>query len=233
MIFPGLTSTSYVSDEYACPIKTPPSSAIQSYNASPVYQIIPLSSDYRTSDAATVLNSASDLAISAGGTSCGDGTAVVGGKGTFYAGIIDQAQAQLVASARPNTQNVMIILSDGDATATSAQMGTGSTSYPATQECHQAITEAQKAASAGTTVYTVAYGAEASGCTTDTKPTITPCQTMEQMASSTSNFFSDYTATGGTSSCISASRPTSNLNQIFQEIAADFTVARLIPNNSR
>jgi hypothetical protein len=162
-----------------------------------VYQIIPLSSDFRTSDAATALNSSSDLAIAAGGTSCGSGLAIVGGKGTFYAGIIDQAQAQLVASARPNTQNVTIILSDGDATATSAQMGTGSTSYPATQECHQAITEAQNAASAGTIVYTAAYGAEAPGCATDTKPTITPCQTMEKMASSSSNFFSDYTATGG------------------------------------
>src|SRR5262249_17347711 len=73
MIFPGLTSTSYVRDEYACPIKTPPSSVIQTYNASPVYQIIPLSSDYRSSDAATALNSSSDLAIAAGATSCGSG----------------------------------------------------------------------------------------------------------------------------------------------------------------
>ena len=113
-----------------------------------------------------------------------------------------------------------------------SQMAGSATSYPATQECHQAITAAQNAAAAGTTVYSVAYGAESSGCTTDTSPAITPCETMQQIASSPSNFFSDYTATGGTSSCVSASRPTSNLNQIFTQIAEDLTVARLIPNNT-
>jgi hypothetical protein len=77
MVFPGLTSTSYVPDAYHCAIVTPPGSAIQSYNASPVYQIIPLLSDYRTSEAATALNSSSALAIVAGETSCGSGLAVV------------------------------------------------------------------------------------------------------------------------------------------------------------
>jgi len=110
---------------------------------------------------------------------------------------------------------------------------TTSGTYPSTkQECHQAITAAAAAASAGTLVYTVAYGATSSGCTTDTSPTITPCQTMEQMASSTSFFYSDYTATGGSSTCISASQPVSGLNQIFQAIATDLTVAKLIPNGT-
>jgi hypothetical protein len=98
--------------------------------------------------------------------------------------------------------------------------------------CHQAITAAQNAKNAGTTVYSVAYGATSSGCTTDTSPSITPCQTMQQMASSSQNFFSDYTATGGSSSCVSASRPTSSLNQIFKQIGGDLTVARLLPNNT-
>ena len=78
-----------------------------------------------------------------------------------------------------------------------------------------------------------AYGAEASGCPTDTNPTITPCETMQQIASSPENFFSDYTATGGASSCVSAARPTSSLNEIFNEIAQDLTVARLLPNNTQ
>ncbi len=85
---------------------------------------------------------------------------------------------------------------------------------------------------AGTRVYTVAYGAAASGCATDTAPSITPCQTMEQMASSPGYFFSDYTATGGSSSCISASQPVTSLNQIFQVIAGDLTVSKLIPNGT-
>jgi Flp pilus assembly protein TadG len=228
MVFPGLTSTSQVPNDYTCPTSNP---AITSYNNSPVYQIIALSSDYRASDAASSLNASSDIVIAAGGGSC-SGVSAPGGEGTFYAGVINAAQAQLVASARPNTKNVMILLSDGDATASPSQMAGSATSYPATQECHQAVTAAQNAAAAGTTIYSVAYGAEASGCPTDTSPAITPCQTMQQIASSPSNFFSDYTATGGTSSCVSASRPTSNLNQIFTQIAEDLTVARLIPNNT-
>jgi len=126
----------------------------------------------------------------------------------------------------------MIVLSDGDANATPSQMAGTATSYATTQECHQAVTEAQKAAAAGTTIYSIAYGATSSGCSTDTSPAITPCQTMQQIASSPQNFFSDYTASAGDGSCVSASRPTSNLNEIFSEIAADLTVARLIPNNS-
>ena len=54
---------------------------------------------------------------------------------------------------------------------------------------------------------------------------------MERMASSSGYFFSDYTATGG-SSCISASQPVTNLNQIFQVIAGDLTVSRLVPNGT-
>jgi Flp pilus assembly protein TadG len=235
MVFPGLTSTSYVPADWACPTGNLSGDSV-AYNNSPVYQIIALSSNYRTSDTAA-LNASSYLAIAAGG-GCSKGVAAPGGQGTFYAGIIDAAQANLVANARSNTRNVMILLSDGNATATKTQMGTGATSYAYTNECRQAVTEAQKAANAGTTVYSVAYGAEASGCTTDS-PAITPCQTMQQIASSPGtipnprNFFSDYTASGGTSSCISAARPTSSLTQIFQEIAQDLTVSRLLPNNTK
>jgi hypothetical protein len=55
---------------------------------------------------------------------------------------------------------------------------------------------------------------------------------MQQIASSATSFFSDYTATGGSSNCVSASRPTTNLNQIFTEVAGDFTTPRLIPNDT-
>jgi hypothetical protein len=129
---------------------------------------------------------------------------------------------------------VIILISDGDAgtTTSGALPGASTTSgaYPSTkQQCHQAITAAQVAATAGTRVYTVAYGAEASGCVTDS-PSITPCQTMHDMASAAQYFYSDYTATGGSGSCVSASQSTTNLNQIFTDIAGSFTVPRLIPN---
>src|SRR5208282_4522980 len=202
MVFPGLTKSSYNANDFTCPSTNPPITSYNGYfpNSSctasgvpaacctgrsagscsstatpPVYDIVPLSSNFRTSDTAAV-NTAADLVIAGGGGSnCG--VAAPGGEGTFYAGVIDAAQANLVANARPNTKNVMILLSDGNATASKTQIGTGATNYAYTQECHQAITEAQKAATAGTTVYAVAYGAEASGCTTDISPAITPCQT--------------------------------------------------------
>ena len=152
---------------------------------------------------------------------------------------VDDAHAAALVTEQgsfANSKNVMIILSDGDANATSAHMPGASTTtgtYISTlQQCHQAVTAAQAAATAGTLVYTVAYGAAASGCATDTSPSITPCQTMEHMASSTAYFYSDYAATGGTNTCISASQPVTSLSQIFQVIAGDLTVARLIPNGT-
>jgi hypothetical protein len=161
----------------------------------------------------------------------------IGGFGTYYAQVIYAAQAALVAeqSSYANSQNVIILLSDGDATATRTDMPGASTTsgvYISTlQQCHQAITAAGAAAAAGTRVYTVAYGAESSGCASDS-PAITPCQTMEQIASSPNYFFSDYTATGGSSSCISAAQPATSLNQIFKAISMDLTNAKLIPNNT-
>ena len=107
-------------------------------------------------------------------------------------------------------------------------MSRGQTSDP----CATVMSAIESAAPAGTRVYSVAYRATSSGCGTDTSPTITPCQTMQQMASSAGYFFSDYTATGGSSSCVSAAQPATGLSQIFQVIAGDFTVARLVPNNT-
>lgn len=212
------------------------------------YQIVNFSSDYRTSDTASTLNTSSNLVKAVKGTSGTPCLQAQGGYGTYLAQAITTAQAALVAekTSFPNSQNVMVVLSDGDsnATCTIAVLGictvgkmpgasTTSGTYMSTlQECHQAVTAAQAAATAGTRVYTVAYGAAASGCATDTSPSITPCQTMEQMASSTGYFFSDYNATGGSSSCISASQPVTSLSQIFQVIASDLTVSKLIPNGT-
>jgi hypothetical protein len=231
MTFPGLTNSNQVPYEYCG--DTTPAPQIQTYNNSPIYQIVPFSSDYRTSDSSTSLNTNSNLVLASAGSRTCAGLDVIGGVGTFYAGVINTAQAALVAAQQsyPTTLNAMIILSDGDANASASNMGTGATSYPHTQECHQAITAANAAKSAGTRVYTVAYGTQASGtCSTDTSPTITACQTMQQMASSAATFFSD----GGssTNACASAARPTTDLNQIFYEIAQDLTVARIIPDNT-
>jgi Flp pilus assembly protein TadG len=238
LTFPPVTATS-VADDYNCG-STNPTIVPYAYPfpATSTYQILGFQSDYRTSDAATSLNSSSNLVTAVGGRSGCSGLLAIGGDGTYYAQSIYAAQAYLVAaqSLYPTSKNVIVMLSDGNANAVAAKMPGASTTsgvYVSTlQECHQAVTAAQAAAAAGTRVYAVAYGAEASGCTTDTSPSITPCQTMEGIASSPSYFFSDYTATGGDSTCISASQPVTGLNQIFQVIATDLTEVKLIPNNT-
>jgi Putative Tad-like Flp pilus-assembly len=235
--FPAVTTAS-VANDYNCGGAPTTAAYATPFPSTSTYQIVNFSSDYRSSDTASSLRTSSNLVAAVAGTSGTPCLQVVGGYGTYYAQVIYAAQAALVTehTANPNSQNVMIILGDGDANATSAHMPGASTSsgtYMSTlQQCHQAVTAAQAAATAGTLVYTVAYGATASGCSTDTSPTITPCQTMQQMASSSGYFFSDYTATGGSSSCISSSQPTTSLNQIFKIIAGDLTLAKLIPNGT-
>jgi hypothetical protein len=200
------------------------------------------------------LSATSDIVIAAGGKHGCTGLQAIGGQGTYYAGVIYSAESLLVAqqAKNTNTQNALILISDGEAQATCTTIvknvctkgplvgaSTNSGVYPSTlQQCHQAITAAQWAAQQnatgatvkGTKVYAVGYGAESSGCTTDTSPAITPCQTMQQIASSPDYFYTDYTST--TNGCVSASHSATTINQIFSEIAMTFTVARLIPNNT-
>jgi Flp pilus assembly protein TadG len=93
-----------------------------------------------------------------------------------------------------------------------------------------------------TTIYTVAYGASTGSstglngnCPSDVgqgqHPNITPCQVMADMASSASDFYSDYNVTGGDPGCTAPNSATS-LNAIFSKIADDLTASRLIPNNT-
>jgi len=241
MVFPGLTPSQTstldnppiqaptASKDYTCPTSNPSTTP---YNNNPGYLILPFQSDYRTSDTATALNTASNIVTAAGGGSC-QGVQAPGGEGTFYAGAITAAQQYLVANSRANVKNVMVLLSDGDATASSNQMRGNATSYPASQECSQAVTAATNAKNAGIFIYSVSYGSETTGCTTDTNPTITPCQTMADIASTplSTYFFSNANSQTGTTVC-SGGRPNSGLTSVFQQIAADLTVARLIPNGT-
>jgi hypothetical protein len=240
-------TTSPKGSSLSIPLYSLPSATATTYapsgSTTATYQVINYSSDYRTSDTATSLYSKSDLALAAGSQSGCAGMQVKGGDGTYYAGVIYAAQSSLVAEqlANPGSQNVIILISDGDATATKAKMAstaTGNGLYPSyTQECAQAVTAAAAATTAGTRVYAVAYGTQSSGCQYDTNPTITPCATMENIASHKPGvpspyFYSDYTQGGTTGTCISAAQPTSNMNQIFTDIAMDFTFARLIPDSA-
>lgn len=290
--FPGLTSSSAATNDATCN-KSISKSNISTYNypTMPVYQIVPYSSDYASSDPTTVnesgsasslLNNSSLLVQASGKTipsTNGCGLNALGGVATYFAGVITQAQADLVAQqtarAPQATQNVMIILSDGDATATTSDMTyTNSVgTYPSFfNECQQAVNAAQAASTAGTEVYTVAYGTQSSGCSSDqnnasvtissetgsgpwtnctantgrhssgytctnSSPSgLSPCQTMQNMATSSAYFFSDYVAGGNggsnDSSCTGASGSDTNLNDIFGFIASGLSTARLMPNGT-
>jgi hypothetical protein len=138
-------------------------------------------------------------------------------------------------------------------------MGTGywsaagsGTTYPSYNgECGQAVDAAQYAAtyssngvSNPTKIYTIAYGALTSGCTTDARtsshPGITPCQTLQAMATGGSAgnpsdyFYSDWAATGGDSGCTANSdnSGTTAISDIYQKILASLVEARLIPNGT-
>jgi hypothetical protein len=120
-------------------------------------------------------------------------------------------------------------------------------------ECQQAIMAAQAAQAAGTTVFSVAFGSEASGCSSSSGGTdsttiatatsgnsaisygsITPCLTMKNIASpatSTASYF--YADTSSSSSgCTDTAHSVSQINQIFMAISSYFTTPRLLPNNA-
>lgn len=264
--------------------------------SAPIYQLVDFSSDYGTANpgsnhntgagSSSLLNTSSVAVKAMGGKS---GCSGIGyGGGTYYAAAIYQAQADLIAQQQARlpqrTQNVMIILSDGDATAgtyylnsrynsatqndlqiygkTQAQaeatlLNTAGTYPSAFNQCEQGVVAAQAATAAGTTVYTVAYGTQASGCATDKSNfsinvgsgksaktyknsnanNMTPCQAMQRMASRANTFYSDYKAAGNgnnnDTSCQGASQTDTKLNDIFAAIAGNLSTARLIPNNTQ
>jgi hypothetical protein len=118
-------------------------------------------------------------------------------------------------------------------------------------QCQQGIQAAQYATAQGTVVYSVAYGSEDSGCNsgwnvglTDTTLVtngdnasfslsgLTPCVTMENIASSLANFYSDYNQSGSGSTCQDSSHTVTSLKGIFVAIASTFTTPRLVPNSA-
>jgi len=246
-------NSTYAPDDYACPATNPP---IAAYNNDPEYLVLGFAGnntaqDYRLSDTAG-LNQSSQLfeTVGAGTNNCGVPTP--GGEGTFYAGVITAAQQYLTANHTNGIQDVMIVLSDGDATASSTQMGgavketvtfSGMSGglYSATAECTQAVNAADyaKAYKQGdgksTVIYSVSYGSETSGCTSgETAPYNTPCGTMQGIASvpNSQYFFSvPQTVAGKTSTVCSGAVPITQLNQVFTAIKSDLQGSRLIPNS--
>jgi len=256
------------------------------------YEIIPFSDTYKTNDTSNLaVASALAEAVGYGGSGC-TGLSAPGGQGTYYAQVIYTAQAALLQqqeTANNGSQNVMIILSDGDATACasgantaaggcnsasnivaennpncgstggSCLNGTGtkttnpsgyqSPNYPsALGECGQAVQAAQLATAAGTQVYTIGFGSETSGCTSDETYTATagstdgaeawpsgpyprtPCNAIAAMASNVNTFYSDNS--GGCPALTPANADFTSLADIFQAILTGLGKPRIIPNGT-
>ena len=155
------------------------------------YQVVPLSSNYRTNDASyasgsyplnplTVANSGGtssspSIVNAVGGNSYFGGTRETGmlaegGVNTFFAGAIFAAQQYLAANTRTNASNVIVLLSDGDANGgnmASSNLNSNGTYPSAIDQCQQAIDVANAAKAAGTNIYVVGYGVDSGGCSTD------------------------------------------------------------------
>jgi len=192
------------------------------------YQIVKYTNNYRISDKSKTLNPASDLVKAAGGVARCKPMVAIGGEGTYIAGAIYAAQASLVAeqASRPGSINALILITDGEVNSAVSQLGREATnlgSYPSfIHECSQAVTAAKAATATGTMMYAVAYGAESAGCRTEVSGDykgMTPCQTMQAIASSPALFYSDFSFTFNSAPCVSAAHPNPNMNAIFDEIA--------------
>lgn len=194
-----------------------------------------LASDYRASDTAASLNASSNMVKAVGGVSGCPGTQAIGGLGTYYAGAITAAQSVLTANARSGATNVIVLISDGDASSTATQMG----SLDHNSECQQAVTAAQNAAKLGTWVYSIAYGASSPSCSTDASPYNSSCYTMSQIANvpgtTAGTYVNDPTKfySDNANGCKSTANPNiTALDQIFQSIGYSLASARLLPSSA-
>lgn len=123
MVFPGLQSSTEASEDFTCG-ESVGSGGTQTYGASPVYQVVGLSNNFKSSSKATTLNTGSDIVLAVGDAGCTSGVSAPGGQGTYYAGAIDAAQTALKAlssTQTPPAQNVIVFLSDGGANSTTAE----------------------------------------------------------------------------------------------------------------
>ena len=140
-----------------------------------VYQIIHNALDTNYATSIGVLNNSSALVKAVGDnsnsvTGC---LAAPGGEGTFYAQAISAAQSALQTEGSSTAQNVIILLSDGEANQVPGD-GKMDVTYalsnacsPSTvcspghqvQQCSQAVANGRSATTAGTWVYAIAYDA--------------------------------------------------------------------------
>ncbi len=134
-VFPAVTGST-ASKDSTCPTSNP---TIVAYTfpdppsnttlpSADTYQVDGFAINYMTTDTATSLNQAAGVVIAAGdsGKSNCTGIKAPGGEGTYYAQVINAAQAALLTEQtnNPGSQNAIILLTDGDATACASNANT-------------------------------------------------------------------------------------------------------------
>ena len=223
MIYPGVKLLSDIPREFNCDADIG-AAEVAAYDSSPIYTIVPLSSDYKTANNSALNGAGSNLVQAAdwgNGNTCsnnsypsanGYGVEAKGGVSTYFADAISQAQTELVTAGRPNVQKVIILLSDGE--------GNTYTSNP----CQDAINAASSATAAGTWVYAIAYGSTDTGMCRESpsvleSPAISGLVTMQRIASGAGKFFYQPDA--------------ADLSAIFQQIALQLTTTRLLNDNTQ
>ena len=228
------------------------------------YQIAALTSAYRTSDASSVLDGSQTLVTAVRGKS-GSCTGLEspyfsGYPMTFYADAITAAKNALIAGAKPESEKVIILLSDGDATA--------STSVVGSNQCTQAVNAAKAATTAGVSVYSIAYEASTNSpaCTTTQQctqvkvdPTCTKkctyttvCQNVTQCSPNQESCQSEsdssksacwamqniaskpeyFYSTGSTGCTSSAGNDYDNIKDVFDGVGVSLTKPRLLPSSA-
>jgi Flp pilus assembly protein TadG len=230
MIFPGM-GTQYSPTSHPCP--TQPSSV--KYLTTNIKYQIHTAFDDTYNDGAGSLVTASPMVQAIGNYKTSSSLSPCvrnpGGQGSYAAEVIAKAQAAMPAVV-PGTQNVIIFLSDGAFNADSDNFATGF-SAKATNQCKQAVEAGQAATTAGTKVYSVAYGAStatsgSSSCSTESgyTPKYTACTAMQGIASDSSKFYS----TNATCSIAGSANPVTKLPDVFKAITTTLTKPRLITN---
>jgi hypothetical protein len=196
-VFPALNNAaSNIAKDTTCPTSNPkivpyaftnvtvgsnqnlilPTSATLYPNNAGTYEVVPFNDTYKANDETTTLTSGDALAATVGvGSGTCNGLQAPGGEHTYYAQAIYAAQAALVAQqdTYKGSQNIMIILSDGDATAcnsgaNTAAGGCNSADDLVALNC-PAVTATTKSGkttvTCGASSYTPCPSATAGGCT--------------------------------------------------------------------
>jgi Flp pilus assembly protein TadG len=186
------------------------------YNSpSSQYLIVPLSNDYKTGGA---LNPSSDLVAT---IECQKG-----GGSTAYAHALEAAQQELVASGRPEADDIIVFLSDG--AANTGPNFLPSTSPYRTKPCGQGVASAGTAKGQGTLIFSIGYDVNEvagsnvcrNGVTNGLEvPPITAEQALQQIATDSTTYYNKPNP--------------GQLNTIFTSIAADISAgrARLVDDN--